>query len=79
VSSVTTTDGTPIYYKDWGTGQPVVFSHGWVHSADSWEGWILRKTVLPVIAIALCGLTLLTLSACDGSSVLTRSNRCFEL
>ena len=37
MGTITTNDGTQIFYKDWGTGQPVVFSHGWPLNADAWD------------------------------------------
>ena len=38
---ITTQDGTQIYYKDWGKGQPIVFSHGWPLTADDWDNQML--------------------------------------
>jgi len=41
MSTITTKDGTEIYYKDWGEGPVVTFSHGWPLSADAWDGQML--------------------------------------
>ena len=40
-STITTRDGTEIFYKDWGSGQPIVFHHGWPLSADDWDAQML--------------------------------------
>src|SRR5262245_37854823 len=41
MSKITTRDGVEIFYKDWGQGQPIVFSHGWPLSADDWDAQML--------------------------------------
>lgn len=41
MGTITTKDGTEIYYKDWGTGPAVTFSHGWPLNADAWDGQML--------------------------------------
>ncbi|HEY4074957.1 MAG TPA: alpha/beta hydrolase [Herbaspirillum sp.] len=41
MDSITTKDGTSLHYKDWGKGQPIVFSHGWPLSADAWDNQML--------------------------------------
>ena len=41
MNRITVADGAEIYFKDWGTGQPVVFSHGWPLSADDWDAQLL--------------------------------------
>ena len=41
MSTITTKDGVEIFYKDWGKGQPIVFSHGWPLSADDWDAQMM--------------------------------------
>src|SRR5580698_11457337 len=41
MATITTKDGTKIFYKDWGAGQPMVFSHGWPLTADDWDGQMM--------------------------------------
>ncbi|WP_199699381.1 alpha/beta fold hydrolase [Oleomonas cavernae] len=41
MGTITTKDGTEIFYKDWGTGQPIVFHHGWPLSADDWDAQMM--------------------------------------
>ena len=41
MGTIKTKDGVEIFYKDWGTGQPIVFSHGWPLSADDWDAQML--------------------------------------
>jgi pimeloyl-ACP methyl ester carboxylesterase len=46
MNTIATKDGTQIYYKDWGLGLPVAFSHGWPLSSDSWEAQMLASSKL---------------------------------
>jgi non-heme chloroperoxidase len=41
MNTITTKDGLSIFYKDWGSGQPIVFSHGWPLSADDWDAQLM--------------------------------------
>lgn len=41
MGTITTTDGTEIFYKDWGSGRPIVFSHGWPLSSDDWDAQMM--------------------------------------
>jgi non-heme chloroperoxidase len=52
MATITTSDGTEIYYKDWGEGPPVVLSHGWPLNSDSWEAQMLLLAASGYRAIA---------------------------
>jgi pimeloyl-ACP methyl ester carboxylesterase len=41
MSTFVTRDGTEVFYKDWGEGQPIVFSHGWPLCSDAWDAQML--------------------------------------
>ena len=46
--TIVTKDGTEIFYKDWGTGQPIVFSHGWPLSSDDWDAQMLSSCSMAI-------------------------------
>ena len=46
MNTIKTKDGVEIFYKDWGKGQPIVFSHGWPLSADDWDTKLLKNSTL---------------------------------
>ena len=48
--TVTTKDGLEIFYKGWGSGQPIVFSHGWPLSADDWDAQRRQTKCRPTVS-----------------------------
>ena len=55
MKSITTKDGTKIYFKDWGTGRPVVFSHGWPLTADAWDAQMLFLGEIAIASLLMTG------------------------
>ena len=51
--TITTKDHSKIYSKDWGTGQPVVFSHGWPLSADAWEDQMVSWPLMVIVPLRM--------------------------
>ena len=49
--TITTKDGTEIFYKDWGAGQPIVFSNGWPLSSDDWDTQMLFFAIVIIGAV----------------------------
>ena len=55
MATITTKDGTTIYYKDWGTGQPIVFSHGWPLTGDDWDSQMLFFGSKDIVSLRTIG------------------------
>ena len=55
MGTITTADGTEIFYKDWGTGQPIVFSHGWPLSADDRDTQMLFSSSTAIASSPMTG------------------------
>jgi pimeloyl-ACP methyl ester carboxylesterase len=55
MATITTKDGIEIYYKDWGKGQPIVFSHGWPLSADDWDAQMRSSSVAAIASSLMIG------------------------
>jgi pimeloyl-ACP methyl ester carboxylesterase len=53
VATIKTKDGVEIYYKDWGSGQPIVFSHGWPLSADDWDTQMLFFLITAIASLLM--------------------------
>jgi len=55
MSTIKTRDGTEIFYKDWGKGQPIVVSHGWPLSADDWDAQMMFFSIMAIASLPMIG------------------------